>query len=569
MTKILSLSYFDLPHHLRACLLYLSVFPEDSRINKQRLISRWIAEGFAHQEQGRSTYEICESYFNDLINRSLIQPVDVVYGQAEACQVHDIVHDFITCKAAEENFVTSINDAEYGHISGYRVRRLSVSNHSEDAISSTSLMLSHVRSLSIFGGFMPKSLLAFPTLRVLDLGECWRLEDHHIANIEKLFLLKYLRLGMYLHLGQSRITELPRKIGQLRYLETLDIQGTRIIELPSTITNLQRLVRLYVHHRTRFPDGIIGQMQNLEELHEFGVSSYKQGKSLQEFGQLTKLRTLKVAWSINVEYSAQGRSQAEDLQSYVGTLIASCNLRHLYILSGHGTAPAPYHILSLESWCPTTPCSLQKLHLTYGYIDKVPNWMNSLGSLRELNINIFSMRPPEDVAIIGAMPTLIFLQLRTFYGTNESIVISGFTSLKYFYLENKVCGTWLEFEAGSMLKLEHLKLEFAVHKMGSLNGPSDFGIQHLSAVTKVEVIIHGDSDGSYRVAADKAASLIETAVGTLPSRPTLSLLHECDPFLHILENIAGLVSSLSQLLPLITLVHISSPRKKKIARYRK
>lgn len=148
---------------------------------------------------------------------------------------------------------------------------------------------------------------------MLDLGECWRLEDHHIANIEKLFLLKYLRLGMYLHLGQSRIIELPRKIGELRYLETLDIQGTRIIELPSTITNLQRLVRLYVHHRTRFPDGIIGQMQNLEELHEFGVSSYKEGKSLQEFGQLTKLRTLKVAWSINVEYSAEGRSQAEEL----------------------------------------------------------------------------------------------------------------------------------------------------------------------------------------------------------------------------------------------------------------
>lgn len=112
--------------------------------------------------------------------------------------------------------------------------------------------------------------------------------------------------------------------------------------------------------------------------------------------------------------------------------------------------------------------------------------------------------------------------------------------MKYFYLENKVCGAWLEFEAGSMPKLEHLKLEFAVHKMGSLNGPSDFGIQHLSALTKDEVIIHGDSDGSHRLAAEKAASLIETAVGTLPSRPTLSLLHECDPFLHILENIAGL-----------------------------
>uniref|UniRef100_A0ACD6ABI4 Uncharacterized protein n=1 Tax=Avena sativa TaxID=4498 RepID=A0ACD6ABI4_AVESA len=121
MTKILSLSYIDLPHHVRTCLLYLTVFPEDTIIMKRRLISRWIAEGFIHEEQGRSKYEVGEGYFNDLINRSLIQPYDIRYGEAEACRVHDIILDFIACKATEENFTTSLDETKLRHNSGCKV----------------------------------------------------------------------------------------------------------------------------------------------------------------------------------------------------------------------------------------------------------------------------------------------------------------------------------------------------------------------------------------------------------------------------------------------------------------
>ena len=67
MTAILSMSYFDIPRHLRTCLLYLSVFPEDYEIEKQCLINRWIAEGFIHEVEGPTKYEIGEDYFNDLI----------------------------------------------------------------------------------------------------------------------------------------------------------------------------------------------------------------------------------------------------------------------------------------------------------------------------------------------------------------------------------------------------------------------------------------------------------------------------------------------------------------------
>ena len=91
MRDILLLSYYDLPHHLKTCLLYLSMYPEDYRIGREELIWRWIAEGFVTEVRGQTVDQIAENYFNELINRSLIQPVDIRYdGRAYACRVHDM-----------------------------------------------------------------------------------------------------------------------------------------------------------------------------------------------------------------------------------------------------------------------------------------------------------------------------------------------------------------------------------------------------------------------------------------------------------------------------------------------
>lgn len=180
MKKILILSYNDLPFHLKTFLLSLSKYPEDKEIRKDILVWSWIAEGFITQEADlamRSLQEIGESYFNELINRSLIQPVDIHHysdqdGQVHAFHVHDIVLELINQVAAEEGFVTIISAGQQASTRTYAVqmkniRRLSLHNHSAVLVLPEANQLSKVRSLTVFGNVQSlPSLSSFHVLRV-------------------------------------------------------------------------------------------------------------------------------------------------------------------------------------------------------------------------------------------------------------------------------------------------------------------------------------------------------------------------------------------------------------------
>ncbi|KAF7092909.1 hypothetical protein CFC21_095360 [Triticum aestivum] len=89
MRSMVTLSYNYLPSYLKSCFLYLSIFPEDYEIQMRRLVERWIAEGFVKARTGVNIEDVGKDYFNELINRSIIQPARVnIEGVVKSCRVH-------------------------------------------------------------------------------------------------------------------------------------------------------------------------------------------------------------------------------------------------------------------------------------------------------------------------------------------------------------------------------------------------------------------------------------------------------------------------------------------------
>ncbi|CAL5067302.1 unnamed protein product [Urochloa decumbens] len=503
MMQILSLSYFDLQYHLKTCLLYLSVFPEDSVINKSRLIRRWIAEGFIQEEKGHTLYELGERCFNELINRSLIQARYInIYGEVRACQIHDMILDFISSKSEEENFVTVLNKGYQMLRPHSKIRRLSLHANSQEHVSKlTELNVSHVRSLAAFNypAELP-SLSEFNFLRVLDLQGCMQLKGHHLLYIGNLFQLKYLGLC------ETGVCELPEQIMKLQCLETLNLKWLDIKELPSSFINLRRLVHFVVDEGVKLPDGI-GNMTAVEDM-EY-VSVFKQSIDFtRQLGQLINLRRLCLyLHSYHLRDFITGESRNEYMYNIVSSL---SQLDHLHSLS-IDTHPDGAEELSLDSGG-RGPHALQKLEIMGGFISKVPDWVGSLINLQMLTLHTQEFEV-EDIMVLGRLPTLVFVQLvapESFEGRRVTIKgADGFQCLKHFDFR---CAIPVTFEVGAMPKLEKLTLMFSALEttiLLSSNVDFPFGIEHLSSLVTIDCMAHLNRTAMKAWFVDKSTQIVD------------------------------------------------------------
>ncbi|BAF27938.2 Os11g0238700 [Oryza sativa Japonica Group] len=507
MNKILFMSYNDLPHHMKSCLLHLGTFPEDHKIGKDVLVWRWIAEGFITKKQGFTLQEVAESYFYELINRSLVQHIQIMPNGEDGCRVHDIVLNFIIHQSTEENFLTKL-DCQDHPSSRKRIRRLLVGNKEEytRAKSQGTMNSSNLRSINIYhvDGHMMSPLLNLPTLRVLNLERC-DLRNSYLDCIVGLFHLRYLGLRW------SRIDCLPVQIGKLEYLQTLDLRHTSLLVMPESIVQLKRLMRLVGHHLI-LPDGF-GNMESLQELGFLGCC--RSSTNLLKFQKdLQLLRNLRV---LKVRFLSEGETGKEAMIPSLCKLGGN-NLREVYITSCNGSGDC-----FADSWCPS-PCFLEKFvyksSCNIHYFSRFPKWIHPTLSrcLTYLDIDVKQMER-EHVRILEDLPALIVLHLDIGEALVYGIRIShgAFQCLARLRFCNR-SGPGLVFKGG-MPKLEWLSVEFGAERAQSTYGSLEVGIRHITSLKHIDFSILVLTDDMEW----KIKSSINSQVKMLPQRPEVNI----------------------------------------------
>jgi disease resistance protein RPM1 len=420
---ILSFSYYDLPPHLRTCLLYLSTYPEDYVISKDSLIWKWVAEGFINGKQGTRLFELGERYFNDLINRSLIQVVDDDWDvTVSQCRVHDIVLDLMRKLSSEENFIAVFVDNVEGTPALSNVRRLTHKNRIAAHINSEAMLtgMPKVRSYTAFMCSIDSfgQFLRFKLLRVLDIVDCNFKEGCQLEHLCDLHHLRYLVIT-----GKHSVDlEHTKQIGNLKLLQTLVVYGT----LPASIVHLADLVWLRAYMKV--PDEI-GKLVSLEELKIIYGCSDKPKRFLKELGRLRELRVL--------EFSIGGMDESMQ-RDFVESL---CNLRKIQYIRVYGSV-SEADTAMWEAAGFMLPRPLRYLEWPFIKLSKLPSCINPthLPNLSHLKLLVTSM-DEEDLKLLARLPALSYLCLQTESTvTASNINVDGcfFQKLRHFVTNQMV-----------------------------------------------------------------------------------------------------------------------------------
>ncbi|KAM7488942.1 hypothetical protein LguiB_026426 [Lonicera macranthoides] len=407
--QVLALSYKDLPYQLKPCFLYMGNFQEDYHVTTEKLCLLWIAQGMVdpkEKAEGETMMDVAEHYLGELAQRSMIQ-VESLNGeeQEETCHLHDLMRDLCLSKRKGED-----SQSHHGNV--------------RDSPSS-STGITKTRKLAIYFGLRIdlSNLKEFKLLRVLDFegfeGFAGFGEKRIPEGIGKLIHLKYLSFR------NCWDVKLPSSIGNLQFLQILDIRGY-FISIPNVLWKLESLRYLYL------PDDVFTEHIN-EKLTLDGLSrleileNFDTRKCVpKDLLKLPELRNLKARVRVGC---------MEDMETIINYLNATSHqLRCTYldiILGFEEEEPFPVSRKVLE-----IP-SLERLELE-GKIGKLPEYpqIHSSASLTRIVLGLSGLTE-DPMTTLEKLPNLKYLELgyESYVGNEMVCSAGGFPQLRILILE--------------------------------------------------------------------------------------------------------------------------------------
>ncbi|KAM3393698.1 hypothetical protein ACQJBY_014429 [Aegilops geniculata] len=434
LRQILVNNYINLPFHLKTCLLYTSLFPNDRPVSRKTLTSRWLAEGYIKREIERTYQESADEKLEQLMDRNIIRPVDTSNrGEKKTCKPHGIMHQFMLYKSISSNFVAPSleNRGNFRHIMMDNQRNRREANMDHGAAGPAARrpdLLNKLfrffkpsdstgpdedlrpRSLTVFGSAeetVYSDLISCKLLKVLDLKECNNLQDEHIKNIYKLLHVKYLTLG-------SSVTRLSDEMGNLHCLETLDLRKTKIETLPVEVISLPHLAHLFGKIKLnklsskKLNKFLTGEC-NLETLSGVVVEKNSQFPELME--HLKKLTKVKI-WCVITRTDGNYTKLSDAIRKFAQAGMDTSRGARSLSLHLNGSSKDIVHLSATSRQAGSAPLlfylSSLKLH---GRLSHFKEFAKALSGLRELCLTCTNLEGPVLIACLRELWCLVYLKL--------------------------------------------------------------------------------------------------------------------------------------------------------------
>ncbi|KAK3431312.1 hypothetical protein EUGRSUZ_E03177 [Eucalyptus grandis] len=362
--KILpQLSYIHLPCHLKQCFAFCSLFPRDWVIDKQLLMSLWIAEGFIQPiDNGDWDMEdIAHDYFMDLLRRNFFQDcVKDELGNVTSCRMHHLVHDL----------ARHVAGTEYGRI-----------YHSWQYLEERAHHISWDSTLDF------------------SQGDTYLHGAYRLRTFIKTSQRKSLRCET--QMGEKTLHKL---ISSFKFLRALDLHDSGIEKLPSSIyfrklVNLRQLEISDCSVLSHMPQGL-GQLTLLRTLTDFLLprnDSCPQNHS--GLGELNKLSNLRGSLRIEVK----GGIEDVVAESNAANLKEKDSLVSLVLVFARKESDE----VLLKEMQPSL--NLRSLEIRGYGGTRFPSWMSCMPKL--VRLRLFDCTACKSLPLLGELTSLKHLEI--------------------------------------------------------------------------------------------------------------------------------------------------------------